>query len=403
MSPPPYYNSLITAFKGPVLTYDFDRIIDRRASESEKWLLYDREVLPMWLADMDFASPPEVVEALASRVRHGVFGYPVVQDQLRQTVAGWLLRRHGWQTDPAHILFYPDVVHGINLAAHALCQPGDGVLFHTPAFPPFLQVAGNAHLLQHENALIGNTDGHYTIDFDAFARAMTPDVKLFILCNPQNPTGRVFTREELSRIAELCLDRGVTVIADEIHCDLVFAPHKHIPFASLDEAVARNTITLMSPSKTFNTAGASAAFMIVSNEVTHRKIAQAGGGLAGSVNVFGLTVLQACYEHGEPWLEALIAYLQSNRDYLHAVIQSGELPGISMGLPEATYLAWLDCRSLGLGANPAQFFLERGKVGLNSGLKYGERGQGFTRLTYGCPRSLLEAGLQRVRTALDTL
>lgn len=382
------------------MKYDFDTIIDRQSTESVKWHYYDEDVLPMWVADMDFASPPEVVQALHDRVAHAVFGYAYNTKALKDSIINWLAMRHQWQVEPDEIVFMPGVVTAFNLVSHGTCKPGDGVLIQTPAYPPFLSVANNVKLTQHEHELTRSDDNYFTIDYEAFEKSITPDTKLFILCNPHNPTGRVFRKEELEKMAEICLRKGVIICSDEIHCDLVYEGNKHLPIASLSPEISAKTATLMAPSKTFNVAGLDGSFMVVQDKALREQIQGAGAGLMSGVNVLGRTSMQASYEHGLPWLKELLVYLQGNRDYLYDTVQSGALPGIKMGKPEGTYLAWMDCRDADLPGTPSQFFIDKGRVGFNDGARFAEPGEGWIRLNYGCPRAVLEEGVARMKKAL---
>ncbi len=381
------------------MKYDFDTILDRQQSESIKWLLYDKDVLPMWIADMDFVSPPAILDALHKRIDHGVFGYPTETDEMKEVIVDWMARRHQWHITAEEILFFPGVVSAFNLVSHAVCQPGDGVLLQTPAYPPFLQVASNVNLVQQENELIADKNGYYQVDFDAFEKSIEPNTKLFILCNPQNPAGRVFTKFELEKMAEICLSKGVTICSDEIHSDLIYSGYKHLPIASLNDEISNNTVTLMAPSKTFNIAGLEASMIIVKDKDLRERIKKAGGGVAGWVNLLALVAMTAAYRDCEPWLDELMVYLEGNRDFLFDTVNK-ELPGISMGKPEGTYLAWLDCRAANLPEKPSDFFLKYGKLAVNDGHRFAKPGEGFVRLNYGCPRKTLEEGLERMKTAL---
>lgn len=384
------------------MTFDFDRIPDRQSSESIKWLKYDKDVLPMWIADMDFRSPEPVIQALTKRVQDGIFGYPTETPHTHEAVTGWVESRHGWKVNPEDILFVPGVVTGFNLASHAMTKPGDGVLIQTPAYPPFLGVAGNVNLIQQTHQLTRQKDGTYAIDFDAFEAAITPQTKIFMLCNPQNPTGRVFRKDELLKMAEICLKHNVIICSDEIHCDMVYEGAKHIPIASLSKEIAMQTITLMAPSKTFNIAGLEGSFFVVPNPDLRKKIHSAGKGILGWINVLGLTAMEAAYREGKEWLDAVMLYLQDNRDFTLDYIQKN-LPGISMGKPEATYLAWIDCSQAGLNENPSDFFLKHARLGVNDGARFGKAGEGFIRLNYGCPRATLVEGLERMKKSLELI
>lgn len=378
----------------------FDHVHDRRRSESIKWNHFSSDVLPMWVADMDFQSPMAVIEALKARADHGVFGYPVVPDELNEVIVARLDEKYRWQVSPDDLIFLPGVISGFNLAARALAEPGAGLLIQPPVYMPFLDVAENNGMVQQEAQLCLKPDGKYEIDLDEFRAAITRNTRMFLLCNPHNPVGRVFTPAELTAMAEACLRNGVVICSDEIHCDLVYSSYRHTPIAALDPEIAANTITLMAPSKTFNIPGLKCAFAVIQNPDLRRKFQKARRGLVGDVNIMGLQAALAAYRHGEEWLRELMAYLESNRDYLFDIVQR-ELPGVRMVKPEGTYLAWLDCRTAGIGQDPCGFFLDRARVGLNDGVKFGSGGEGFVRLNFGCPRSILEEGLSRMRNALE--
>ena len=387
------------------MNYDFDRVIPRRPTDSLKWNAYDQNVLPLWVADMDFQSPEPVIEALQRRVAHGIFGYPSSHAeamQLYEVLVERMLRLYGWQIQAEDILLIPGVVTGLNLACQALADPGDGLLIQTPVYMPFLNLASNAGLLPQQMELTYNPDGSYAIDWEAFEAAFTAETRLFVLCNPHNPVGRVYTREELERMAQICLQKKVIICSDEIHCDLLFSGQRHIPIASLDPEIAQNTITLMAPSKTYNIAGLQCSFAVVQNAELRKKLQQAGKGLAGWVNVMGLVAGQAAYQHGQEWLEQVLFYLEGNRNYLARYV-ANNLPGIKMWRPEGTYLAWLDCRNAGIPCSPGQFFLRQAHVALNEGSTFGKGGEGFVRLNFGCPRATLRTALERMQAALQIL
>lgn len=384
------------------MDYHFDELVDRRHTESLKWRLYGDGVLPMWLADMDFRSPEPVIRALAQRVEHGVFGYGMEPEELREVLVERLARLYGWKVAHEAIVFLPGVVIGFRLACRAVAEPGDGVLVQTPVYPPIFRAWRDTGLCRREMELTRGPDGHYSIDFDAFERAIDARTRIFILCNPHNPVGRVFRDDELARMAEICLRHGVTICSDEIHGDLIFAGHRHRPIASLAPEVAERTVTLMAPSKTFNIAGLTCAFAVVPNPDLRERLCAAQAGLVGHPNILDYTAALAAYRHGQPWLEAVLEYLQANRDYVVEYVRS-RLPGIGVGVPEGTYLAWLDCRAPGLPGGPHRFFLERARVAMNDGADFGTGGEGFVRLNFGCPRPLLAEALDRMRAALATL
>ena len=378
---------------------DFDRIIDRRNTESIKWTIYGEDVLPMWIADMDFRSPEPVIEALHKRVDHGIFGYGMPLVGLREAIAAHLATRHDWVVDPSEVDFICGVVTGFNHAIYSLTEPGEKILIQTPVYPPFLAAPNEAGRECVFNPLVRNGDGKYEIDFDDFEAKAASGVRLFVLCNPHNPVGRVFTRQELTRMAEICLKYDVFICSDEIHGDLIFSENKHIPIASLSPDVSEKTVTYFAPSKTFNVAGFATSVYIAQNPEMKQRLSQSMRMLLGHPNVLGLHAAMAAYKDGGAWLDAVLAYLQTNRDFLVDYVND-RLPGVEMWSPEGTYLAWLDCRGLNLETSPHTFFLEEAKVGLNDGASFGEGGEGFVRLNFACPKSVLEDGLTRMRHAI---
>jgi cystathionine beta-lyase len=382
------------------MTYDFDRIVDRRSTESVKWRQYGDRVLPLWVADMDFPSPPAVLQALRARVDHGVFGYGLEPAGFFEVFADRLHKHYGWRVPEEALILLPGVIPGFNLACRALTTPGDGVLIQTPVYPPILRVPGNAAISRDETPLIRRPSGRYEIDFEAFEAAIQSRTRVFLLCNPHNPVGRVFERDELTRMAEVCLRRGLTICADEIHCDVLFQGHPHLPIGSLDPEVADRTITLMAPSKAFNLAGLKCSVAIVPNAGLRERFTAARADLVQSVNVLGLTAALAAYRDGQPWLEALLRYLEANRDLVVEYVRT-RLPGVSIFPPEGTFLAWLDWRRAGI-SDPFTFLLERARVALIDGVRFGTGGEGFTRLNFGCPRSVLVEALDRMRQAMET-
>jgi cystathionine beta-lyase len=381
------------------MVYDFDRLIDRRCSESAKWRHYDEDVLPMWVADMDFMSPEPVIRVLRERVDHGVFGYGMEPPELRQVIVDRLAGLYDWQVVPEALIFLPGVVTGFNLACRAVTSPGDGVLVQTPVYPPILSAPANAGLTRDEMELTPQPDGRYAVDFAAFEGAITDRTRLFILCNPHNPVGRVFQRGELERMAEVCLRHNVVVCSDEIHCDLLFRGNCHVPIASLDPEIADRTITLMAPSKTYNVAGLHCSVAVVQNLELREKFKAARAGLVPDVNILGYIAALAAYRDGQSWLDELLRYLEANRDWLLQYVD-GCLPGIRMGKPEGTYLAWLDCRQADIPGTPYEFFLHEARVAVSDGLAFGQGGEGFVRLNFGCPRATLVEALDRMQTAL---
>lgn len=381
---------------------DFDRIIDRRNTDSVKWSASDEDVLPMWVADMDFASPEPVVRALHERVQHGVFGYGKDPRELRELLVARLQAQYAWPVQAEAIVFVPGLVVGMNIAARASAGSGAGALVQTPVYRPIIDAPGNAGQVLQQMALTRQADGRYTVDLERMSAAIDERTRTFTLCNPHNPVGRVFTRDELTAMAELCLRRGLTVISDEIHCDLVFSGARHVPIASLSPEVAARTITLMAPSKTFNIAGLYCSFAVIPDPHLRRRFKAVMQGIVPSVNLLALTAALAAYRDGGPWLTECLSYLEANRNHLMQFVAE-RLPGIRMSPMEGTYLAWLDCREAGIPGEPARFFLKQARVRLMDGPWFGEGGEGFVRLNFGCPRAILTEALERMARARQSL
>ncbi len=382
------------------MIYDFDCHVERRATDSVKWQHYGPDVLPLWVADMDFRSPEPVIEALHRRVAHGILGYGTEPPGLRDVVVERLARLYGWRVGPEALLFVPGVVAGFNWACRQLADPGDGVLVQTPVYPPMLTGHTHLGLSRQEMELTRGPEGRYTVNMEAFEAALRPETRLFMLCNPHNPVGRVFSRAELSDMAEACLRHVITIISDEIHCDLIFPGHRHQPIAAIDPSIAQHTVTLMAPSKTYNIAGLHSSVVIAENPALRARLERGLHELMGGVNILGLVAALAAYRDGQTWLDEALAYLTGNRDFLAQYVRE-QLPGLAMGVPEATYLAWLDCRQSQIPGDPFRFFLDEARVALNDGASFGQGGKGFVRLNFGCTRAVLSEALDRMREALQ--
>ena len=380
------------------MKYNFNQIINRRESESIKWNLYEEDVLPLWVADTDFLSPPSIVSSLKERINHGIFGYPKIQDSTKRAIQLWLFKRHNWKVNPDDIILIPGVVQGFNVTAKAYTNPGDALLIQTPAYHPFFPVATNTNTKLITAPLSRNSNGSYKVNVENFQSFVTPETRIFMLCNPQNPTGRAFSKSELLSMAEVCLKHNIIICSDEIHSDLVFTETKHIPIASLSKDISAITITLLSASKTFNIAGLKSSAAVITNSILRDRFVQTTNGFVGAVNLLGEIAMRAAFENGEDWLENLLSYLEVNRNLLFDFVHS-ELPGVQMSKPESTYLGWLDCKDTGLG-NPSEFFLDQARVALNDGSWFGEEYSRFVRLNFGCPKERLITGLERMRTAL---
>ncbi len=373
------------------MAFDFDTVYDRCNSDSSKWEPgRDQDIIPMPVADMDFRSPPEVIQAVHERVEHGVFGYPNPPSSLVDTVVEMLAREHDWQIDPHWIVWLDGLVQGLNIFSRCLPEQG-GLATVTPIYPPFLLAPGNTGRQRHKVAL-APAEQDYAMDFDALESAFaSPACDGFMLSNPHNPSGRVYRHDELMTLATLAEKHDVLICSDEIHCDLILDDDRtHIPFATLSPDAAARSITLMSPSKTFNLAGLKCAFAIIPDAKLRSRYRRAARGIVTELNVIGMAACEAAYTFGTPWRNALRAYLRDNRDCVHAAVDN--IPGLSCRHVEATYLAWIDCRATGL-KNPYGHYLEQG-LALSDGRAF--NGPGFVRMNFGCPRSTLQAGLERL-------
>ena len=370
----------------------FDTPIDRRGSDSFKWGKYaGRDILPLWVADMDFAAPPAVLAALHRRIEHGVFGYGGPWPSLTESVLAHLQGEYGWSIEPEWLVWLPGLVTGLNVA----CRAVDGeVLTATPIYPPFLSAPHfSGRKLNRVELARDNNRWHW--DMAALQLATTAATRLFLFCHPHNPVGRCWSRDELLALADYAERNDLVVCSDEIHCGLILdADKRHIPFASLSPAAAQRSITLLAPSKTFNIPGLGCAFAVIPNPALRRRFEQAMHGIVPHVNVLGLAACEAAFRHGGDWHRELIAYLRGNRDRVAATMDS--LPGVRMAPVEATYLAWIDVRDLRL-AKPAAHFEAHG-IGLSDGSDFGA--PGWLRLNFGCPRATLDEALSRFERAV---
>jgi cystathionine beta-lyase len=383
------------------MQYDFHTVRERRGSDSSKWKKYGPEVLPMWVADMDFVSAEPILRALHERVNHGFFGYTFPTEKFCQTIRLRLKDLYGWSVREEDLFFLPGLVTGLNFAFQAYAAPGEGVLVQPPVYHHFIKDPANHGRVVLDPPLLqkGYT---YEIDFDAFERAITRETRIFILCNPHNPVARVYTRKELEKIAEICLRHRLVICSDEIHCDLLYPRYRHIPIATLSAEVAQRTVTLIAPSKTYNLAGLRCGLAVIQNEEMGKVWKKTTQGLNPGLNILGQVAALAGYREGQEWLDQILAYLTGNRDFLYQYVLD-KLPGVRMIRMEATYLAWLDCRQAGIPGNPFQFFLKEAKVALNDGAEFGRGGEGFVRLNFACPRKTLTEALDRMSFAVQKL
>lgn len=380
------------------MKFDFDTPVKRRDTNSYKWDSVNMEnVIPLWVADMDFKTAPCIIEALRKRVEHGIFGYTRVPDDYYKAVVDWFARRHNWNFSPSDIIYTTGVVPALSAIIKALTKPGDKVIIQTPVYNCFFSSIRNNGCIASENALIFE-DNAYSIDFeDLERRASEPYATLMLLCNPHNPSGRVWNYNELTRIYEICKRHNVTVVSDEIHCELVYPPFKYIPFCSISEEAASCSVSCISPSKSFNIAGLQIANIVCKNEEMKRKIDKAINiNEVCDVNPFGVIATIAAYNQGEPWLTELIDYLARNYEYLVTFFNT-ELPEFPVVKLEGTYLVWVDCRATGISSETLEEKLIReGAVWLNPGSMYGADGEGFMRINIACPQSQLAEGLRRI-------
>ena len=391
-----------------MMKYNFDEIVPREGTNCLKYDARERffgskDVLPLWVADMDFKTPDFIVEAIKKRAEHEIFGYTFRSDSYYNSIIGWMKRRHNWDIRRDWISFSPGVVAGLTFAIEAFSKPGDGVIVQPPVYFPFFDCVKGTKRKMVENPMKIEND-RYTFDFEDLKAKIDKKTKLLLLCNPQNPGGMVFTKEELTELAAICLENKIMVISDEIHSDLIFEGHKHIPFASLSEDIAQNCMVSMAPSKTFNIAGFSSSIVIIPNKTKFARYERAiGVGHLHMGNIFGTVAMEAAYNSGEEWLNQMLEYLWDNYKVLEEFFKT-KLPKVKVMRPEATYLIWLDFREYGMkNAELMKFTVENAKVGLNDGGRFGTGGDGWLRINIGCPRSVLEEGLTRLANAFGRL
>lgn len=378
------------------MKYDFDKTIDRRATNSYKWDSAPEGVLPMWVADMDFRTAPAIIDALQKRVAHGIFGYTRVPDAYYGAVTSWFSRRHGWDIDREWIIYTSGVVPAVSAVIKALTVPGDKVIVQTPVYNCFFSSIRNNGCEIVSNPLRRTADT-YKMDFDALERcAADPRAKVMLLCNPHNPAGRVWTPDELTRLGNICLRNGVTVVADEIHCELVYQGFKYTPFASLSDAFLHRSVTCVSPSKAFNIAGLQIANIVAFDNDLRSRIDKAINiNEVCDVNPFGVAATIAAYNEGEEWLNQLVDYLHGNYEAM-AEFCRRELPEFPITRLEGTYLVWMDCSSLGMPSDALEHaLLDDARLWLNAGTMYGAEGEGYMRWNIACPRSVMLDGLNR--------
>lgn len=384
--------------------YNFDEIVQREGTNSLKydarsWFFKTNDVLPLWVADMDFKTPDFIIDAIKKRVDHEIFGYTFRPESYFQSIINWMKRRHNWQIQKEWISFCPGVVAGLTFAIETFSKSGDGVVVQPPVYFPFFDSVKGTKRKMIENPLkIEN--GRYTFDFEDLKSKIDENTKLLLLCNPQNPGGMVYNKTELTELTNICLKNNIMIISDEIHSDLIFEGHKHIPLASISDEVAQNCIVSMAPSKTFNVAGFSSSIVIIPNKTKFARYERAiGVGHLGMGNIFGTIAMEAAYSFGDEWLEQMLSYLWENYLLLEDFFETN-LPKVKVMKPEATYLIWLDFRAYGMkNEELMKFTIENAKVGLNDGGRFGTGGDGWLRINIGCPRSILGEALERLGKA----
>ncbi|WP_248549287.1 MalY/PatB family protein [Paenibacillus odorifer] len=382
------------------MKYDFDRVIDRRNTSSYKWdqsekLFGEKDIMPLWVADMDFESPPAVKEAILRRAEQGVYGYSVPSDTYKAAITSWFKRRHDWQIKPEWISDSPGIVTSLSLSVELFTEPGDEVILQSPVYYPFYDVIQMNDRKVAKNPLIVR-NGRFEMDYEQLEGLMLGGAKLLLLCSPHNPGGRVWEREELLKLGELCLRHGVTVISDEIHCDLALPGYEHIPFASLSEEIANITLTTLAATKTFNLPGLQSSFIVSSNPELKRKFDQKMKALSlHMASFFAQGAVQAAYNDGEEWLDELLQYVSDNVDYTVSYLAE-HLPQVHVMQPQGTYLLWVDCRELNLEIDGLkQLMYKEAKVAFNEGSVFGTEGKGHLRINLACPRSTLVEALER--------
>lgn len=387
------------------MSHDFNERTLRRGTLSYKWdqgekLFGDPEVLPLWVADMDFKCAPAIVRAVNERAAQAIYGYTIRTEEYMQAITGWFRRRHHWDIDAAWLTDSPGVVPSLSIAVQSLTEPGDAVILQSPVYNPFYDVIlKNGRKLAESPLLL--KENRYEMDYDRLEGLMKEGAKLLLLCSPQNPGGRVWTKEELVRLGDLCVKYDVKVVADEIHCDLVLPEHRHFPFASLSEAFAERTITCLAPSKTFNIPGLQTSFTVISNRELKREFDRRIEALGvGSVNFFGPSATMAAYNESEDWLDALLGYVKANQEFAVRYLDE-HLPELTPVPSEGTYLLWVDCRKLNLSsAELKRLMYKEAKIAFNEGSLYGKNGEGFLRINLACPQDLLKEALDRFAYAV---
>lgn len=393
------------------MEYNFDKDVNRKNTDSVKWdktdTVFDKEeCLPLWVADSDWETAPEIIKAIEKRVKHGVFGYTYPSDKLSQTIVNWIKKHYNWETKKDWIVYANGVVPSINISIRALTIPGDGVLIQTPVYFPFISTVKNTGRQIVNNQLLNN-DGYYTMDFNDLNESLSPDneesckrAEMFLLCNPHNPVGRVWKKQELQKLNKIIINNDLILVSDEIHSDFIYQDKKHIPPASLSKEIEQRSITLMAPSKTFNIAGLHTSFAVIPNEKLRRKFLSVKDHLVGNGNIIGLTAMEAAYSKGEKWLEAQLEYLWDNINYTADYLDE-HMPRVKYSIPEGTYLLWLDFREYGNCSETInKRLVEKYSVALEPGNWFGEGGAGFLRMNIATQRDKIKKALDGISKML---
>ena len=398
------------------MKYDFDTVYDRKKSDSAKWgavkrMFGSEDVIPMWVADMDFPVAQPILDALAKRAAHPFFGYTMPGEGVTESVVERMKRKYDWDIEPEWVVFTPGVIPALNAAIRSLTHPGDSIILQQPVYYPFFSAveSSGCHIVNNPLKL---ENGHYEMDYDDLEHRFKPGMgmhpvphrnRAIVLCNPQNPVGRLWTRDEVTRMGEIVIGNESVVISDEIHCEILMKGYTHTPFASISDEFAQHSITCMAPSKTFSLAGLEISSIIIPNKKLRADFSVARSGMMPGPNVFGYAALEAGYRYGDEWLEQVLDYLQGNLEFMTSFITE-RIPRVKLTELQGTYLAWLDFRALGLDNQELRTLMrEKAKVGLDDGYVFGEAGSGFQRMNIACPRSLLEEALTRIENAVNSL
>jgi cysteine-S-conjugate beta-lyase len=387
------------------LQYNFDEVVDRQNTDCFKYdyrkeVFGDASVLPMWVADMDFRAPDFVVNAMKERLSHEIYGYPIRANGIYESIINWMENRHQWKVKKEWIGFTPGVVPAFNMALLAFSEPGDKIIIQSPVYHPFYYAIND-----HKRQLVTNPlqlkNGRYYMDFDLLENQIDEKTRILILCSPHNPTGNVWKKDELEKLAKICIKKNVLIISDEIHADIIYRGNKHVPLASISPEISDHVITLMAASKTFNFAGLSTSYYITTNKTLFNKLHKTVANLHIDMgNIFGNVATESAYRYGEKWLDQLVHYLSGNIDLVENFINK-ELSNVELIKPEATFLLWIDFRATGFtSAELKKKLIEKGKLGLSEGTIFGIEGEGFQRLNIGCPRSMVQLAMEKIKHAL---